>query len=157
MTMQGVAAPPTFNPHGGPITHSSIGSKPDSRVHPLFPKLFLTLGFICNSRATFRVIINSGIKHNTYSHGFEPLSHSVSGNERLPASSKLPIIPLYFAPNIFRGFNSRVTFRLLPRCCLPDSQPCRGPFSRNIPTLYSFVTTMEFPKKGCRLHHDALE
>ena len=24
----------TFNPHGGPITHSSTGSKPDSPVHP---------------------------------------------------------------------------------------------------------------------------
>ena len=42
---------------------------------PLFPMLFLMLGFVCNSRATFRVIINSGIKHNTYSRCFEPVSH----------------------------------------------------------------------------------
>ena len=66
---------PTFNPHGGPITHSSTGSKPDSLVHPLFPRLFLTLGFVCNSRATFREIINFGIRHNTYSRCSEPFRH----------------------------------------------------------------------------------
>ena len=53
MIVQDVTALPTFNPHGGPITHSSTGSKPDSPVHPCLPKLFLTLGFVCNSRATF--------------------------------------------------------------------------------------------------------
>src|SRR4051812_20390205 len=42
----------TFNPHGGPITHSFAGSKPDSPVHPLFPKLFLARGLVYNSRAT---------------------------------------------------------------------------------------------------------
>ena len=26
---------PTFNPHGGPITHRSTGSKPDSPVDPI--------------------------------------------------------------------------------------------------------------------------
>ena len=26
---------PTFNPHGGPITHSSTGSRPDSPIHPV--------------------------------------------------------------------------------------------------------------------------
>ena len=66
---------PTFNPHGGPITQSSIRSNSDSPVHPLFPKLFLTLGFICNSRATFWGIIDSGIKHNTYTRCL------VSGND----------------------------------------------------------------------------
>ena len=64
-----------FKPHGGPITHSSTGSKPDSLVHPLFPRLFLTLGFVCNSRATFREIINFGIRHNTYSRCSEPFRH----------------------------------------------------------------------------------
>src|SRR3954468_22450561 len=47
---------PTFNPHGGPITHSSTGSKPYSPVHPMFPRLFLACGLVCNSRATFLVI-----------------------------------------------------------------------------------------------------
>ena len=92
-----------------------------------------------------------------YSRCSAPLSHFISGNERLPARSKLPMIPPYFALDIFLSFNSRVTFRHLPRCYRPDSQPCRGPFSWNIPTLYSFVSTMEFPKKGCRLHHDDLK
>ena len=44
--------PSYLNPHGGPITHNSTGSKPDSHVHPCLPKLSLTLGFVCNSRAT---------------------------------------------------------------------------------------------------------
>mgnify|MGYP001010029840 CR=1 FL=1 len=136
MTVQDVTVPPTFNPHGGPITHSSTGSKPDSPVHPLFPRLFLARGLVCNSRATFREIINSGIRHNTYSRCFEPLSRPVSGIERLPARSKLPMIPPYFALDIFLSFNSRVTFRHLPRCYRPDSQPCRGPFSRNTHPLF---------------------
>ena len=35
MIVQDITAFPTFNPHGGPITHSSTGSKPDSPVHPV--------------------------------------------------------------------------------------------------------------------------
>ena len=66
---------PTFNPHSGPITHSSTGSKPDSPVHPLFPKLFLTCGLVCNSRATFWWDHQFGIRRNTYSHCSKPLSH----------------------------------------------------------------------------------
>ena len=62
--------PSYFQPHGGPITHSSTGSKPDSPVHPRFPKLFLALDFLCNSRATFR----SDIGHNTYSRCFDPFT-----------------------------------------------------------------------------------
>ena len=50
---------PAFSPHGGPITDSSTGSKPDSPIHPLFLRLFLALGLVCDSRATFREIINS--------------------------------------------------------------------------------------------------
>ena len=136
MAVQDVSALPTFNPHGGPITHSSTGSKPDSLVHPLFPRLFLVRGLVCNSRATFREIINSGIRHNTYSRYFEPLPRPVIGIERLPARSKLPMIPPYFALDISLSFNSRVTFRHLPRCCRPDSQPCRGPFFRNTRPLF---------------------
>src|SRR3954467_14607091 len=75
MTVQDATAPPTFNPHGGPITHSSTGSKPDSPVHPRFPELFLALDFLCNSRATCQVIY-SGIRCNTYSRCSEPLSPS---------------------------------------------------------------------------------
>ena len=156
MIVQDVTALPTFNPHSGPITHSSTGSKPDSPVHPLFPRLFLAPGLVCNSRATFREIINSGIRHHTYSRCFEPLPRPVTGIERLPARSKLPMIPPYFALDIFLSLNSRVTSAIfldvidqivdLAEVCPPG-----------FPTLYSFVSTMEFPKKGCRLHHDDLE
>ena len=36
MIVQDVIALPTVNPHGGPITHSSTGSEPDSPVQPCF-------------------------------------------------------------------------------------------------------------------------
>ena len=131
MIVQDVTALPTFNPHGGPITHSSTGSKPDSYVHPLFSRLFLAPGLVCNSRATFR----SDIGHNTYSRCFD-LSRPITGIQRLPARSKLPRLPPYFALDIFLSFDSRVTFRHLPRCCRPDRQPCRGPFSQNAHPLF---------------------
>ena len=38
----------------------------------------------------------------------------------MPARSKLPMIPPYFALDIFLSFNSSVTFCHLPRCCRPD-------------------------------------
>ena len=66
---------------------------------------------------------------------FGPLSRPVSGIERLPARSKLPMKPHYFALDIFLSFNSRVTFCHLPRCYRPDSQPCSGSFSRNTPLI----------------------
>ena len=135
MIVHDVITPPTFNPHGGPITHSSTGSKPDSPIHPLLSKLFLTLDLVCNSQATVRKIINSGTRHNTYSRCFELLSRPVSGIERLLPRSKLPMIPPYFALDIFLSCNSRVTFRYLPHCFRPDSQ--RGPFSRTTPFILS--------------------
>ena len=146
MTVQDVIVPPTFNPHGGPITHSSTGSKPDSHVHPLFPRLFLALGFVCKSRATFLAIYSS-IRRNTYSHCSKPLSPSVSGIERLPARSKLPMIPPYFALDIFVSFNSRVTSATFLDVVDPivNLVEVRSP---RMPTLYSFISTMAFPKKG---------
>ena len=71
MIVQDVTPLPTFNPHGGPITHSSTGSKPDCPVHPLFPKLFLAHGLVCNPRATV-LVVYSGIRRNTYSRCSEP-------------------------------------------------------------------------------------
>ena len=103
MTVQNVSTLPAFNPHGGPITHSSTGSKPDSPVHPCFPKLFLALGFECKSRATL-LSIYFGIRHNTYSHCSEPFSPFVSGNERLPTRLKLLIAPPYLALDVFLEF-----------------------------------------------------
>ena len=104
MIVQDVIALPTFNPHGGPITHSSTGSKPDSPIHPLFPRMFLARGLVYNSRATSREIINSGIRHKTYSHCSGPLLHFVSGIERLPTRLKLLMVPSYFALDIFLKF-----------------------------------------------------
>ena len=147
MIVQYVTALPAFNPHGGPITHSSTGSKPDSPVPPC------TQG--CSSRVASYVIHEPPsiwYQTNTYSRGFEPLSRHISDIERLPARSKLPRIPPYSALDIFLSFNSRVTFRHLPRCYQPDSQPFRGLLFRSYPL--SFVSTMEFSKKGRRLHRD---
>ena len=107
MIVQDVTAFPTFNPHGGPITHSSTGSKPDSLVHPVV-KVIPMLGFVFNSRATF-LVLYSGIGHNTYSRCSEPLSHFASGNERLPIRLKLLIASSYFALDVFRLFSSRDT------------------------------------------------
>ena len=96
-------------PHGGPITHSSTGSKPDTPVHPLFPKLFLACGLVCNSRATVLVIYSGNI-HNIQSRCFGPLSHVVSDIERLPIRLKLLMVPSYFALDIFLSFDSRDTY-----------------------------------------------
>ena len=85
MIVQDVIALRTFNSHGGPITHSSTGSKPDSHVHPLFPRLFLTRGLVCNSRTTV-LLIYSGIRRNTYSRCLNPF-HTLfqASNDCLPA------------------------------------------------------------------------
>ena len=109
MTVQDVTAP-NFNPHGGPITHSSTGSKPDSPIQHLFPRLFLARGHACNSWATYREIINSGIRHHTYSRCFEPLPRPITGIERLPIRLKLLMVPSYFALDIFLSFKSRETY-----------------------------------------------
>ena len=49
---------PSFNPHGGPITHSSTGSKPDSPVQP-WCRNILYVWLHVMSRATFREMIYS--------------------------------------------------------------------------------------------------
>ena len=100
-------------PHGGPITHSSTGSKPDSPVHPLFPNLFIACGLVCNSQTTV-LLIYTGIRHNTYSDCFEPLSHFVSGFERLATRLKLLMVLSYLL-SVFLRFSSRDTFRHFPR------------------------------------------
>ena len=84
------------------------------------------------------------------------LSRPITGIERLPARSKLPRIPPYFALDIFVSFNSRVTsatFLDIIDQILDLADVC----SPGMPTLYSFLSTMEFLKKGRRLHHDDLK
>ena len=113
------------------------------------------LDFVCNSRATF-LVINSGIMHNTYFRCIEPLSRPISDIERLPARSKLPMIPPYFDLDIVLSFNSRVTsatFLDVIDQIVDLVEAC----SPRMPILYSLVSTMEFLKKGCRLHHDDLK
>ena len=62
------------------------------------------LGFICNSRVTFREITNSGIRQNTYSHRSKTLPHFVSGNKRLPTRLKLLNAPPYLALDVLLEF-----------------------------------------------------
>ena len=153
MIAQDVTTFPTFNPHGGPITHSSTGSKPYSPVHPMFPKLFLARGLVSNSRATV-LVIWSGIRRSTYSRYSEPLSHSGSDFEQLSIRLDPLIVPSYLTLDVFHLFNSRDTLMIIlgippPRwfsfitfnCC--KAAP------------YLFVSTLEFPRKR-RHHHDDL-
>ena len=120
MTVQDVTAP-IKKPHGGPITHSSTGSKPDCPVHPLFPKLFLARGLVCNSRATV-LVIYYGNRRNTQSRCSGPHSHVVSNIERLSIRLKLHVVPSYFALDVFYLFNSRGTHMLI-HGLIPDYYP----------------------------------
>ena len=92
----------TFNPHGGPITHRSQ-ERNLTLLYNLLSKLFLVLGFVCNSRATC-LLIYSGIRHKTYYHCSGPLLHFVSGIGWLPTRLKLLMVPSYFALDIFLKF-----------------------------------------------------
>ena len=98
-------------------------------------------------------MIYSGIRRNTYSCCSGPVSHFVSGNERLPTCLKLPMIPPYFALDIFLSFNSRVTSATLPDVIDQIVKPAEV-HSLGIPTLYPFVSTMEPRRKDDKLHHD---
>src|SRR3954471_23269245 len=100
-------------PHGGPITHSSTESKPDSPVHPRFPKLFLALDFLCNSRATC-LMIYSGIRYNTYSHCFEPHFTPCFRHQAIACPLETSHVTSLPCSRYFVNFNSRVTFRHVP-------------------------------------------
>ena len=141
---------PTFNPHGGPITHSSTGSKPDS-LTLLVPKIVPRVW----PRMQFTSYLPRDHQFWYQTQYLFPLLRTLqASNDCLPARN-FPTIPPYFALDIVFNFHSRVTFRHLPRCYQPDSQPFRGLLFRSYPL--SFVITMEFPKKGCQLHHDYLK
>ena len=111
MTVKDVTAPikkKKKKPHGGPITHSSTGSKPDCPVHPLFPKLFLARGLVCNSRTTVPSDLFWYHTQYLFSLPWTPFTFWL-GIERLPIRLKLLMVPPYFALDIFLRFNSRVT------------------------------------------------
>ena len=66
------------------------------------------------------------------------------------------MIPPYFALDIFVSFNLRVTSATILDVIdqiVDLAEAC----SPGMPTLYSFVSTMEFLKEGRRLHHDDLK
>ena len=94
MIVQDVTAFLLFNPHGGPITHSSTGSKPDSPVHPCCPSYSSCLTSYVIHGVTF-LVIYSGIRHKTYYHCSGPLLHFVSGIGWLPTRLKLLMVPSY--------------------------------------------------------------
>ena len=143
MTVQDVNALPTFNTHGGPITHSSPGSKPDSPVQPCFQWLFPTLGFVFNSWATF-LVLYSGIRRNTYSRYSEPLSHSGSGFEQLSIRLEPIMVPSYLTLEVFHMFNSRDNLILI-HGLTPDCFPQKHYVVVSCPL--SLVSTMDLPKK----------
>ena len=101
-------------------------------------------------------MIYFGSRRNTQSHCSGPLSHVVSDIEQWPIRLKLLMVPSYFTLDIFLS-----SIRELLSATFPDVidqmvnlVDVRFP---GITTLSSFVSTMEFRKKGCRLHHDDLK
>ena len=75
--------------------------------------LFLTLGFVFNSRATF-LVLYSGIKRNTYSRCSEPLFLSGSDFEQLSIRLEPLTVPSYLTLDVFYMFNSRDTHVFIP-------------------------------------------
>ena len=137
MIVQDVSTLFTFNPHGGPITHRSQDWNL-TLLYPLLSKIFLELDFVCKSRATC-LVIYSGIRRNTYSHCSEPLSHFVSGIERLPMCLKLLWCTFLLGSWYFLKIQFESNFRHLPRCYRPDRQPCRGLSFWSYPLSFSYV------------------
>ena len=75
-------------------------------LYTLLSKLFLALGFVFNSRATF-LMLYSGIRRNTYSRCSETLTHSGSDFEQLSIRLEPLIVPSYLTLDVFHMFNSR--------------------------------------------------
>ena len=129
MIVQDVTTFPTFNPHGGPITHNSTGSKPDPPVPP-FPKSILTLGFVCNSRATF-LVIYSGIRRNTYSCCSEPLFTLRFRQRAIACPLGISHYTSLLCSRYFLKFQFKRYLFHLPWGYRLGSRPCRGLFFRN--------------------------
>ena len=133
MIVQDVTALPTFNPHGGPITHSSTGSKPDSPVHPC-SQIYSSrvASYVIHGPPSYWSILASDIilipiALNPFHTLFQ------ASNDCLPVWNS----SWYFltCSRLFLRFSSRDTFRHLPRWYWPDSKPCRSPFFQNTPLL----------------------
>ena len=145
MIVQDVTVLPTFKPCGGPIIHSSTRSKPDSPVHPLFPRLFLVHGLVCNSRATFQEIINSGFSRNTYSVVLNPFTLYFR-HQTIAYPLETSYCTFLLCSMSFLSSNSRDSLNHLSRVIYQISNLAEVRSSKVTP--YPFVSTMEFPKKG---------
>src|SRR3954462_14285694 len=104
MIVQDVTALPTFTPHGGPITHRSQDRNLTLLYNP-YSRSY-------SSRVASYVIHEPSQRDHQFWYQTQylfPLLGTpftpVSGIERLPARSKLPVIPPYFALDIFLNFN----------------------------------------------------
>ena len=94
-----------FNPHGGPITHRSTRSKPDSPVY-LWLRNILAFGFVSCYEPPF--------ERWSIPDARNPLLILCSGINRLSIRLKLPIVPSYFALDVLISFNSRDTSASFP-------------------------------------------
>ena len=146
--------PPTFIPHGRPITHSSTGSKPDSPVHHLFPRLFLALDFVCNSRTTC-LVIYAGIRRNAYSDCSKLLSHFVSGNKRIAYALETSHGTFLLGSRYIFKFQIERHLCFFPELTVWCSILLGSVLIEFFPS-YPFVSTVKFPKEGRQFHHDAL-
>ena len=135
MITQDVSALPTFNPHGGPITHRSQDRNLTLLYTLMFPKLFLARGLVCNPRATV-LVIYSGIRRNTYSRCSETLSHSGSDFEQLSIHLEPLIVPSYLTLDVFYMFNSRDNLMLI-HGLTPDCFPHKHSVVAELPLTHS--------------------
>ena len=96
---------PSFNPHGGPITHSSTGSNLDSPVHPCFQS-YSTDWLCVLSRATVREMI--------YSRCSEPISHTLFRYQSFVHSVVTSYCTFILCSRCLLSFSSRDTLASFP-------------------------------------------
>ena len=105
ISVQDVAAFPPLNTQGGPITHSTTGSKSNPSVYLWFQNI-LAFGFIsCHEPPSERWSIPDALN---------PFLTLCSGINRLSIRLKLLIVPSYFTLDVFLKFNSRDTSVTFP-------------------------------------------
>ena len=94
-----------FNPHGGPITHSSTGSEPDPPVYLLLRSIICS--WLCVlSQATVREMILFSMHWTPFTLCFR--------HRMIACPLKLLMVPSYFALEVFLRFNSRHTSATFP-------------------------------------------
>ena len=96
---------PSFNPHGGPITHNSTGTKPDSPVQPWCRNILYTWLHIL-SRATLREMIHSRCS--------EPPSHTLFRYQLFVHSLETSYCTFIFCSRCFLKFQLERYFCHIP-------------------------------------------